>query len=58
MGGKKFKVPHAGLHKLNLWMREDGAMIDKIIITTTGQRPKDKGPKESPRGGGTIAETP
>ncbi len=57
MGGKKFEVPHAGLHKINLWMREDGAMIDKIVITTSGQLPKDKGPTESPRGGGDIVKT-
>ena len=58
MGGKRFEVPHAGLHKINLWMREDGAMIDKIIITTSGQLPEDKGPAESPRGGENIVETP
>jgi hypothetical protein len=57
MGGKKFEVPHAGLHKINLWMREDGAMIDKIVITTSGQLPRGKGPEESPRGGGDIVKT-
>ena len=58
MGGKKFEVPHAGLHKINLWMREDGAMVDKIVITSSGQRPKDNGPPESPRGGGGIVKRP
>jgi hypothetical protein len=57
MGSKKFEVPHAGLHKINLWMREDGAMIDKIVITTSGQLPEDNGPAESPRGGGNIVNT-
>jgi aspartyl-tRNA(Asn)/glutamyl-tRNA(Gln) amidotransferase subunit A len=57
MGGKKFEVPHAGLHKINIWMREDGAMIDKIVITTSGQLPKDEGPAESPRGGGNVVRT-
>jgi len=57
IGAKRFKVPHAGLHKINIWMREDGAMIDKIVISTSGQRPKDKGPAESPRGGGNIVRT-
>jgi hypothetical protein len=52
MSGKGFKVPHAGVHKINIWMREDGAMVDKIVISTSGQRPKDKGPAESLRGGG------
>jgi hypothetical protein len=33
-------------------------MIDKIVITTSGQLPKDNGPAESPRGGGGIVETP
>jgi hypothetical protein len=58
MEGKKFEVPHAGLHIINIWMREDGAMIDKIVITTSGDMPKDKGPAESLRGGGGIVETP
>ena len=41
-----------------LLMREDGAMVDKIVITTSGQLPQDKGPEESPRDGGDIVETP
>jgi hypothetical protein len=32
-------------------------MIDKIVITTSGDMLKDKGPEESPRGGGGIVET-
>jgi len=27
-------VPTSGLHALNLWMREDGLYIDKIVVTT------------------------
>jgi hypothetical protein len=27
-------IPSAGLHTLNLWMREDGVMIDKLLLTT------------------------
>ena len=57
IGGKRFEVSHAGLHKINIWMREDGAMIDKIVISKSGQLPKDKGPAESPRGGGNAVKT-
>ncbi|MFC1601477.1 DUF6055 domain-containing protein [Candidatus Sumerlaeota bacterium] len=58
MGGKEFKVPHAGVHKINIWMREDGAMIDKIVITTTRRIPRDAGPPESSRGGGDAVVAP
>ncbi|HBE67633.1 MAG TPA: hypothetical protein DDW52_05735 [Planctomycetaceae bacterium] len=27
-------VPSTGLHTLNLWMREDGFMADKVVLTT------------------------
>lgn len=30
----KFTVATAGIHKINIWMREDGFIIDKILITT------------------------
>ncbi len=42
----------AGRHTLNLWMREDGAIIDKIWLTTSQTAivsgSKDAGPAESP----------
>ena len=57
-GRQEVEVPHAGLHKINLWMRGDGAMIDKIVVTISGQTPKDTGPEEGRRGGGGVVETP
>jgi hypothetical protein len=31
-----FEIKSAGLHTLNIWMREDGFTIDKLIITRNG----------------------
>jgi hypothetical protein len=45
-----FDVATAGLHTVNLWMREDGAIIDRVVLTTNAKYvPKDAGPPESPR---------
>ena len=45
-----FTVDAAGVRVLNLWMREDGAIIDRIILTVNSKwSPKDAGPPESPR---------
>ena len=30
----KLEVPSAGIHAVNLWMREDGLAVDKILLTT------------------------
>jgi hypothetical protein len=42
-------VPSAGLHTIDIWMREDGAAIDKLILTRTAISPSGTGPAESPR---------
>lgn len=48
-----FEVTSSGPHTLNVWMREDGLVVDKIVLTTnpdftlTGTEP---GPEESERG--------
>src|SRR6185503_16207099 len=40
----------AGIHTLNLWMREDGAIVDRILLTPDPKYvPKDPGPPESSR---------
>ena len=45
-----FTVATAGVHTINLWMREDGAVVDRIILTTDPKwSPKGSGPVESPR---------
>jgi len=43
-------VPSPGLHVLNIWMREDGAVVDRFVLTTNAKFvPKGVGPPESPR---------
>jgi hypothetical protein len=40
----------AGTHTLNLWMREDGAIVDRILLTSDPKYvPKDPGPPETSR---------
>ncbi len=40
-------IPSAGIHTLDIWMREDGAKIDRLLLTTdvnydpTGQAPEE-----------------
>ena len=44
-------VTSAGVHTVNLWMREDGFRVDRLLLTTnTGTVPSGTGPAESPRG--------
>ncbi len=46
-----FEVSSVGFHTLNIWMREDGIIIDKIILTTNPDyEPTGDGPPESQRG--------
>ncbi|MGI9263521.1 MAG: BACON domain-containing protein, partial [Gammaproteobacteria bacterium] len=43
-------VPSAGERVLNIWMREDGLILDKIVLTTDPDyKPTANGPPESPR---------
>jgi beta-glucosidase-like glycosyl hydrolase len=47
-------VSSAGVHTINLWMREDGFIADKVLLTTsTSFTPTGTGPVESGREGGT-----
>ena len=42
------EVKEAGVRTLNVWMREDGFILDKILLTRDEKHvPKDKGPAES-----------
>jgi Gylcosyl hydrolase family 115 C-terminal domain len=46
-----FDVPSAGVHTFNIWMREDGSRVDKIVLTTNPDyTPTGLGPMESSRG--------
>jgi hypothetical protein len=43
-------VPSSGQHTLNIWMREDGFIIDKIVLTSNPDyTPTGDGPPESER---------
>jgi len=52
-GGRvRINVSSTGVHTLNIWMREAGARVDKIVMTTnSGYTPSGTGPSESSRGG-------
>jgi hypothetical protein len=39
----------AGQHVLTIWMREDGAIIDKIVVNNSATTPTGSGPAESAR---------
>ncbi|MFZ5376121.1 MAG: PKD domain-containing protein [Patescibacteria group bacterium] len=44
-------IGSAGTHSINIWMREDGATVDKVILTTNASYvPSGSGLAESPRG--------
>lgn len=46
----KIEIAAPGVRTINLWMREDGALIDRILLTTNDKYvPKDAGPPESSR---------
>ena len=56
-------IPAAGRYTLNIWMREDGVVLDKLWLSTDANAvAKDstiEGPPESPTtGGGTATPTP
>lgn len=42
-------VTSTGIHTLNVWIREDGFQIDKIVVKTSSTAPTGNGPSESPR---------
>ncbi|MFC1635369.1 hypothetical protein ACFL5Z_11050 [Planctomycetota bacterium] len=45
------EVPSTGVHTINVWMREDGCVVDKIVLTTNPDfSPTSEGPEESHRG--------
>jgi hypothetical protein len=42
----------AGVHTINVWMREDGTIVDRLFLTPLSTVPSGDGPPESPRGSG------
>ncbi|MGJ3242497.1 MAG: glycosyl hydrolase family 28-related protein [Opitutales bacterium] len=51
--GVTVNVPAAGIHTVNLWMREDGTEVDAIILTTDSNLNLDGNNGQSPFGGGS-----
>ena len=43
-------VATAGAHTIDVWMREDGFILDRLLLTTAATTPTGNGPAESPRG--------
>ena len=51
-GRATFTVASAGVHTIHLWMREDGQIVDKLLVTTDANFiPAGLGPPESARVG-------
>jgi len=47
-GPAMLDVPSTGIHTVNIWMKENGAIIDKIVLTTNpAYMPSGEGPQES-----------
>ncbi|HON93347.1 MAG: discoidin domain-containing protein [Phycisphaerae bacterium] len=54
-----FEITQTGIHTLNIYMREDGMVFDKILLTTSdAYTPTGHGPAESPRGVPAYATGP
>ena len=50
------EVPSSGVHTVNVWMREDGFVIDKLVVVPAEDYvPADAGPAESWRSGGMLS---
>jgi hypothetical protein len=47
----------AGVHTINIWMREDGSIVDRVLLTPQSTVPTGDGPAESTRGGGAPGNT-
>ena len=48
-------VPSPGIHTVNVWMWEDGAVLDKLLLTTSAAiEPVGVGPVESPHTGAIL----
>ena len=54
-----FDVSSTGEHTMNVWMREDGTRVNKIVLTTDPNFiPTGDGPPESPQNGGPTNNPP
>ena len=48
LGKVKLEVPSAGIHTVNVFMREDGVKMDKIVVKKSAGNGSGMGPAESP----------
>jgi hypothetical protein len=49
-GRAQFDVPSTGVHTVHIWMREDGILLDKLVLTTNADyTPEGLGPPASHR---------
>jgi hypothetical protein len=55
---RPFTIPAPGIYMLNLWMRDDGAVIDKLMISGAQIQPSGVGPGATPAGGGETVAPP
>ena len=52
-------IGSTGTHTINIWMREDGVQVDKLLLTVSSSyAPSGLGPPESPRSGTTTPTAP
>lgn len=47
----------AGVHTINVWMREDGTVFDRLLLTPSSTQPSGNGPAESGRDGETSGSS-
>jgi lysophospholipase L1-like esterase len=51
-------VPAPGVHTVNVWMRESGTVIDRVLLTSEADYlPSGSGPDETPQSADTAVET-
>ena len=51
-------VPAPGIHTVNVWMRESGTVIDRVLLTSDADYlPSGSGPDETPQSADTAVDT-
>jgi len=55
---RSFTISAPGIYMLNLWMRDDGAVIDKLMISGAQMQPSGVGPDATLPGGGESVAVP
>ena len=55
---KTINVPSTGLHTVNVFAREDGFLVDKVVLQKWGGAPWGNGPNQSSQAGGCTMSNP